>query len=82
MDPYLGPLHVLIRTRHMDAGSVITVEDDGPGFDPEKIFEPDNALTNIRQRLMMMCDGKLTVTPRSGGGTTVTVTIPDQKGEG
>ena len=38
--------------------------------------EPHIALANIRQRLSMMCGGKLTIEPREGGGTTVTVTIP------
>ena len=82
MDPYAGPLHILIRTRHTDAGSVITVEDNGPGFDPAEDSEPHIALTNIRQRLEMMCGGKLEVTLRNGGGTTVTMTIPDRHAEG
>lgn len=35
------------------------------------------ALTNIRQRLEMMCKGKLTIMPGEGGGTRVTIRIPD-----
>lgn len=81
MNPYAGPLHVLIRTRHTDAGSVIIVEDNGPGFDPDVDCEPHIALTNIRQRIEMMCGGKLEVTPREGGGTTVTMTIPHRIAE-
>ena len=79
MNPYAGPLHVLIQTRHTDAGSVITVEDNGPGFAPAEDSEPDIALSNIRQRLEMMCGGKLEGTPRDGGGTTVMMTIPDRQ---
>lgn len=82
MNPYADPLHVFIQKRHTDAGSVITVEDNGPGFDPTEDSEPHIALTNIRQRLEMMCGGKLEVTPRDGGGTTVTMTIPDRHAEG
>ena len=44
------------------------------GFAPA----PHIALENIRQRLSMMCGGKLTIQPRVGGGTVVTVIIPDE----
>lgn len=76
-----GPLHISIRTRHTESGAEITVEDNGSGYDPAENSEPHIALTNIRQRLNMMCHGKLEVTPRDGGGTTVTVTIPDRNAE-
>jgi signal transduction histidine kinase len=58
------------------------VEDNGPGFDPSDENRPHTALDNIRQRLEMMCGGKLDVISRHKGGTTVIVTIPDQKEEG
>ena len=74
MDPEAAPLHISIRTQETEAGSVIVVEDDGPGFDPND--KPYTALANIRQRLEMMCGGKMTIRPRSGGGTVVNVTIP------
>ena len=77
MNPYLGPLHVMIRTRHTDFGAEITVEDTGPGFDPSDESKPHTTLENIRQRLEMMCGGSMTIRPREGGGTIVTVTIPD-----
>jgi len=76
MDPYAGPLHVSIRTRRTDSGVEITVADNGPGFDPSDESRPHTTLTNIRQRLSMMCGGTMTITPRGGGGTVVTVTIP------
>jgi signal transduction histidine kinase len=77
MNPYSGPLHILVRTRHTDTGSEITVEDDGPGFDPSDDSMAHTALSNIRQRLQMMCDGQLTFTSGEGNGTVVTITIPD-----
>lgn len=77
MDPENAPLRITIRTRETDSGSEIIVEDNGPGFD----FKSDDnkahlALTNIQQRLEIMCGGKMTITPRAGGGTIVTVIIP------
>ena len=89
INPFWGPLTVMISTRHTNAGSVVTVKDNGPGFPtgedsgfqlpPAEDSTPHTALTNIRQRLEIMCGGKLEVAPREGGGTTVTLTIPDRK---
>ncbi len=76
MDPDSEPLHISIKTRETDSGSEIIVEDNGPGFEPADDNEPHIALANIQQRLEMMCGGKLTITPRNGGGTVVKVTIP------
>ena len=81
MDPYVGPLHVSVRTRQTDSGSEITVEDNGPGFDPNDESKPHIALDNIRQRLEIMCGGTLSIEPREGGGTRVAVFVPTQKAE-
>ena len=74
------PIHISVVTRHTDHAVEITVEDDGVGFDPAEPVddsEPHIALNNIRERLKLMCNGKMTITPREGGGTSVTITIPD-----
>ena len=75
MDPESSPLCITIRTRQTDFGSEIIVEDNGPGFAPADNQEPHIALANIRERLQMQ-GGKLTISPREGGGTIVKVTIP------
>lgn len=77
MNPYSAPLHLSIRTRHTDSGTEIIVEDNGPGFDPSDESRPHTTLTNIRQRLEMMCGGSLAIMPREDGGTVVMITIPD-----
>ena len=79
MDPDSKPLHIFIRTRETDSDSVVIVEDNGSGFDSVDDSEPHLALTNIQQRLEMMCGGKLEVTPSGEGGTTVKVMIPSDK---
>lgn len=71
------PIHISVVTRKTDTASELIVEDDGPGFKPSDDNEPHTALNNIRQRLDWMCGGKLTISPREGGGTSVRVTIPD-----
>ena len=80
-DPYAGPFHISIRTRKTDSGSEIVVADNGRGYDPADDNEPHIALKNIQQRLEIMCGGRLTITPNEGGGTVVTVTVPDSPGQ-
>ena len=80
MNPYGGPLHLSIRTRETSLGSEIIVENDGADFNAAKENnEPHIALSNIRQRLEIMCGGTLTILARDGGGTIVKVTIPFQR---
>ena len=81
MDPDSDPLHISIRTRDTDSGIEIIVEDNGPGFDLSDENKPHVALENIRQRLEMMCDGKLDVITYDKVGTTIIVTIRGQKEE-
>ena len=76
-DPYAGPFHITIRTRKTDNGSEVMVEDNGRGFAPSDDSEPHIALKNIQQRLEIMSGGSLTIKTGDGGGTVVTVTIPD-----
>ena len=78
LDPDAEPLRIRIQTRETDDGSLILVEDNGPGYEPAD-DEPHIALANIRQRLKLMCGGQLTITPREGGGTAVKMTIPENR---
>ncbi|MBQ7676982.1 MAG: histidine kinase [Lachnospiraceae bacterium] len=78
-DPYAGPFHIAIRTRKTEDKSELIVEDDGRGFEPADDGKVHTALKNIRQRLEIMCGGSLTIAPAPGGGTIVTVVVPDAK---
>ena len=75
-NPDAGQLLISIRTRKTDSGSEIVVEDNGACFKSADDSEPHVALENIRERLQIMCGGKMTITPREGGGTVVRLTIP------
>ena len=78
MDLDADPLHISIRTRDTDSGTEIIVEDTGSGFDPSDKNKPHTTLENIRQRLEMMCGGSMTIQSREGGGTVVTLVIPEE----
>lgn len=71
---------VLLRTEETDAGYIITVQDDGMGFDvsapkPEKSL----GLRNIEARLKQLCNAKLQIRSEVGVGTTAVITIPKSK---
>lgn len=76
LDPDGEPLHIYVKTRLTDDGDEIIVENNGADFSPAEDSEPHIALSNIEQRLKMMCAGKMTITAREGGGTIVKVIIP------
>lgn len=76
LDPDFDPLRISIQTRKTNSGSEIIVSDNGPGFEPVDDARPHIALANIRQRLEMMCGGKMSIIPREDGGTIVKLTIP------
>ena len=78
LDPESDPIRISIQTRDTDSGSEIIVSDNGPGYDPIDDGRPHIALSNIRQRLELMCHGKMTIMPREGGGTVVKLLIPEQ----
>ena len=72
---------VTVSTLREAGAHVITVEDNGAGFDPDMQKASDNGshigLENVRSRIEQMCGGTLTVKSRPGEGTAVTVRIPD-----
>ena len=78
LDPNLEPLHISIFTESTELGARITVEDNGPGYDPSADNEPHATLDNIRERLRYMCDGTLTIAPLETHGTSVTILVPWQ----
>lgn len=80
---------VQLSTRKDAKNYIITVADDGVGFDPAKVLADDGrshvGLTNIQYRFANMMQAEVTVDSKPGCGTTVTVYIPisaTHKGEG
>ena len=70
---------VRVSTMLDEHDHVITVSDNGRGFDPASLGTQEGShigLQNVRERLEMLCDGKIDVDSRKGAGCTVTIRIP------
>lgn len=73
---------IIISTREYVDSFVVTIKDDGVGFDVTKIDETNKAhigIKNARRRLKLLVDGTISVESKLGVGTIVTVTIPKEK---
>ena len=73
---------IRIRTKEVNEGYIISIIDDGVGFDFEAIKESGksfDSIEKVRNRLETMCDGTLNISSLPGAGTRVNIKIP--KGE-
>jgi len=70
---------VAIITEKSENRTVISVIDDGVGFDPKTLQNSPNhiGIENVRSRLEAMCEGLLEIQSKPGSGTTAIITIPD-----
>jgi signal transduction histidine kinase/ligand-binding sensor domain-containing protein len=69
-----GASTVTLRVEQLDRDLVITLGDDGCGFDPAAV-STGNGLANIRDRLSEL-GGSATITTAAGEGTTVRFVLP------
>ena len=75
--------HIIVHSHSENGNAIISVEDDGEGFTSFPSYRDDSdeihvGLNNVRDRLEMMCSGTLEISPREGGGTIVTIIIPQK----
>ena len=66
---------VQVSLRRQPGEYVLTVRDDGLGFDPTKIGMKSLGIQGMRERAQML-DGRLDLQARQGEGTTIVVTFP------
>lgn len=62
-----------------DNNYYITIQDDGVGFDPDKIYNDGKkhvGLANVKYRLEVISNGGLKIESVKGKGTTITINIP------
>ena len=73
---------VKITTHREEKEVVVTVTDNGKGFDPENSKATDGThigIRNVRGRVEMLCGGTLSIESKPGAGSTVTMRLPHRK---
>ena len=69
-----------LHTHREGDAVVIKIQDDGVGFDVDKIEQFEHVgLKNVRKRLQYTINGELKIESKPGLGTTATITIYDRK---
>jgi len=80
LEPQTGEGIVTIRSRRDGARLVLSVSDDGAGFDAGRPARPDSGIgiANTRDRLQALygADHNITIEPGPERGTVVTITLP------
>ena len=72
-----------IASRQVENAYQITVTDTGAGFEVDRYMEDGKVhvgLANVRQRLCSRMKATLDIVSEPDEGTTVTITIPKEKG--
>jgi two-component system LytT family sensor kinase len=70
---------VKISSEERDTDFLITVADDGVGYDvlePKADGRTHVGIANVRKRIEMMCGGSLEIRSTPGSGTVATISIP------
>lgn len=80
-----GGGNLTIRTDEYPDRYVVSIIDDGVGFDPEHYEadgKPHYGIKNVRTRLESMCNGRLEIESEKGLGTTARLIMYKEKQEG
>lgn len=73
---------ILLSTWKEDGNIMISVDDDGVGFEMEELEKSTSiGIKNIRYRLNYLLDGTLTIRSEIDKGTKATISFPEQRGD-
>lgn len=75
---HAGARCIEITGHASDGRYILTIEDDGCGFDPGAIRQGAMGLVNMRERARLI-NGECEIAARATGGTVVTVSLPLDK---
>ena len=76
---------VKVMTRSDENEIIITVTDNGKGFNPDEAETAEGThigLRNVRERIGMLCGGTLNIESSEGSGCTVSIRLPRRKERG
>jgi len=76
---------IMISSRREEAAHVVTIRDNGAGFDVEAALNADShhiGLRNVKERVEQMCSGTMEIDSRIHEGTTITLRFPAGKEQG
>ncbi|MFQ5340428.1 MAG: GAF domain-containing protein [Anaerolineae bacterium] len=81
-----GATNAWITFDFQEASVVLTVEDDGIGFDPDEVAQSTDlkrglGLLGMQERVNLV-DGEITISSMPAAGTTVVIRVPMSAGEG
>ena len=71
---------IRISTEKAGSNRIVTVEDNGVGFDTSELNKDDKnsvGITNTKNRVEIMCDGELIIESEPQKGTRATIVIPE-----
>lgn len=68
---------IKLSTQDLGDYILISIEDDGVGFDPRKVDSErvHVGIDNVRSRIQLMCNGSVSIDSRPGEGTVCTICI-------
>ncbi|RXZ71011.1 sensor histidine kinase [Fusobacterium necrophorum] len=73
---------IKISTEKKGKAHIITIADNGVGFEPEEIFHDENphiGIQNVKERLKSMVNAEIEITSFLGIGTIVKIIIPGEQ---
>ncbi|MEG1508973.1 MAG: histidine kinase [Clostridia bacterium] len=67
---------IIVKTKKVNNNIVVSVSDNGCGFDTNNVSATSTGLKNVTDRMRITVNATTTVYSKIGEGTTVTITIP------
>ncbi|MEG1646988.1 MAG: ATP-binding protein, partial [Clostridia bacterium] len=67
---------IIVKTKKVNNNIVVSVSDNGCGFDTNDVSATSTGLKNVTDRMRITVNATTTVYSKIGEGTTVTITIP------
>lgn len=71
--------YIKISTTEDDKNYIMTIIDNGNGFDPDKVSVKSYGIKNIKERFKLLLNADMIISSILGIGTTITITIPKKK---